>query len=161
MSIVVTTKVAVMYVYAGVQYSSEADMDAGVLATKHILDNTPTAWCVVKRVTLDADDNVYVPETTLSDSEILSLDPVGVYQVSSELNGDNWFRLSADEAAERVQLERTVWANAKEVNSIYTGRLDNYLNNTTDSPLYGTTQDIFILESGPVAPTNADMSGYV
>tara|TARA_R110000868_G_C10566008_1_gene737316 strand:+ start:190 stop:675 length:486 start_codon:yes stop_codon:yes gene_type:complete len=151
-----------VFQYAGKRYFSQAEVDAAVVSVKDILDNKPTTWCVVKKLTsINGGANFYVPSETLSDAEIMSLEPEEIYKVSSEIFGENYDDLTATEATEAVKRERTRWAQAKEVNLIYNGTLTKHSNNIVDSPLYGLSLDIFEKTGDPVAPTNADMSGYV
>ena len=148
--------------YAGKRYFSQAEVDAAVVSVKDILDNKPTTWCVVKKLTpINGGANFHVPSETLSDAEIMSLELEEIYKVSSEIFGENYDDLTATEATEAVKLERTRWAQAKEVNSIYIGTLTKYSNNIVGSPMYGLVHDMFEQTGDPVAPTNADMSGYV
>tara|TARA_R110000764_G_C10899350_1_gene371261 strand:- start:62 stop:553 length:492 start_codon:yes stop_codon:yes gene_type:complete len=150
------------YYYGSNQYASQAEVDSAVLDMKNKLDNSPTNWCVVKRLTLVNGGQQYqVPNEVLSDLEIMSLDPTGIYKVSSVIFGKNYDDLTADEASAAVALERTRWANAYAVHLIDTGTLVRFENQNPEDRQFGLVHDFFIRSIEPVAPTNADMSVYV
>jgi hypothetical protein len=160
--IVITELNPCMYNYANVNYETREEADAAVLVVKDILDNKPTTWCMVKRITPVGDGKSYlVPADGLSDAEILSLDSDGVYKVSSEFFGDVYENLTATEANAAILTERTRWAQVRRVNEIHSGTYTKYSNENPEHGLFGLVQYMFDPINDPVTPTNADMSGYV
>ncbi len=120
--------------YSGNVYSTEALANAAVLDQKARLDNNPTDWVTVKEISGNANDGWVVPATTLTDSEINSLDNTKHYSVAAVISGDNDLGLTASEATAKVAEHRSVYAYQYRVNTLV--KVEEY------------------------SPSNADMSGY-
>lgn len=162
MSIVITEISPLRYSYCNVQYETLAEVEAAVLATKDKLDNKPTTWCVVKRILPVGVGHSYnVPADGLLDAEILSLDAEGIYKVSSDINGTVYENLTATQANEAIQTERTIWAQAFRVHEIDSGTYKRFSNEIEDHELFGLVQNIFDPSNDPIPVTNADMSEYI
>ena len=125
---------AIKWHYANVAYETEALAEAAVLVMKERLENNPTDWVVVKELSGNANDGWVVPATTLTDSEINSLDNTKHYSVAAVISGDNDLGLTASEATAKVAEHRTVYADQYRVNTLV--KVEEY------------------------SPSNADMSGY-
>lgn len=120
--------------YSGEQYSTEALVNAAVLDQKVRLDNNPTDWVIVKELSGNASDGWIVPATTLTDSEITSLDDTKHYNVAAVVSGDNDLGLTASEATAKIAEHKTSYADYLRVNTI--------------------------VKTQEYSPSNADMSGY-
>lgn len=121
------------WIYANSEYSTQAEVDAAVVAQKARLDNNPTDWVIVKELTGNASDGWVVPSETLSDSEANSLDTTKHYSVASVHDGDNDLGLNYTEATAKIAEHRTRYAQSRQLNTVY--KVD--------------------------PPSNVDMSGYV
>ena len=149
------------YAYAHEEFVTMDAVNVKVLDVKDKLDNKPTTFCTVKRLTPLDGGKYQVPSEGLSDADIMSLDSDGFFKVSSELFGTNYDTLTAEEANSAVQTEKLQWAQAKAVNTICPGRLVRQSEDDPSSPLYGVNFDIFEEVGDYFAPSNVDMSGYV
>lgn len=120
--------------YNTAEYTTEAEANQAVLSFKDRLDNNPTDWVVVKELSGNAGDGWVVSATTLTDSEINSLDDTKYYSVSAVISGDSDVGLSASEATAKIAEHRTAYADYRWANTI--SKVQQY------------------------SPSNADMSGY-
>jgi hypothetical protein len=107
------------------------------------LDNNPTDWVIVKRLSGSVDSGWLVPVDALTDSEINNLDEGEFYSVSSVLGSDSDLGLTSSEATAKVAEHRDYYADYMQVNAIFKIEMSEGVPNITTR-----------------APTNADMSGY-
>ncbi len=135
---------ATIWQYCGSEYETEALVDAAVLSTKSRLDNNPTDWVIVKKISGSAAAGWSIPTASLTDSEINNIDATKTYNVASVTHSDNDFGLTASEATAKVAQHRASYAAYLRVNVIT--RVDDTIPTDLAITLY--------------APTNADMSGY-
>ena len=107
-----------LWYYNDQEFSTEADVKKAVAALRDRLENNPTDWVVVKRLTGDKDAGWDIPTDELSDAEINKLDPSHHYSVSSVMGGSSEVGLSAAEAADKVLEYRREYAQLNYVNTI-------------------------------------------
>jgi len=122
------------YGYGGNVYATQAEVDQAVIDLKNELDNQPTVYCRIKRVTGSEEDGWTVPEELLTDQEILSATD-GFYSASSRYASENHMGLTASEMLSKVAEYKILHGQHKLANTVL------YYRKT--------------------APTNEDMSGYV
>lgn len=119
--------------YKDTEYTSEPDVNQAVLDFKSRLDNNPTDWVVVQRLTGDAESGWVVPMEELTDAGINNLDEAHYYSVSSVIGGGSEVGLTAAEVTAKVVEYRSEFAEFFNANVI----IKTY------------------------APTNVDMSVYL
>jgi hypothetical protein len=120
--------------YSGEQYSTEALVNAAVLDQKARLDSNPTHWVSVKELSGNASDGWIVPATTLTDSEINSLDATKHYNVSAVISGDTDTGLTAAEATAKIAEHRATYADYFRVNTI--SKMQEYSPSNADMSVY-------------------------
>ena len=120
--------------YSGNVYSTEALANAAVLDQKARLDNNPTDWVTVKEISGNESDGWVVPATTLTDSEINSLDNTKHYSVAAVISGDNDLGLTASEATAKIAEHRTVYADHYRVNTLV--KMEEYSPSNADMSVY-------------------------
>ena len=121
--------------YAYQEYETEELCDASVLSMKEKLDNKPTEYMSVTCVTSDGNGGWTVPNSKLTDEEILAISDEGRYNVQSSLSGESLVGVTAATVQDKLIEYRRLYAEDNEVN---------------------TKQSVT-----EMAPTNADMSTYV
>lgn len=121
------------YVYRNSEYETVEELNSAITATKNILDNNPTHWCVVKLLSGNAEDGWVIPSETLTDEEINNMSADNYYNVSAIYDGYTYTGINGTDATQRVRDLRTSFANWVEVNTFYQ----------------------------KFVPTNENMSGYV
>lgn len=122
-----------VYEYLRVKYETLAEAEAAVTAFKNQLDNQPNTYCEVKEVTGSNADGWTAVTDTLTDAEILSLDPAKRYYIYSQYDGESFYGLTAEETTTKKNQFRNAFATRVRANTL-------------------CTMD---------APTNEDMSIYV
>lgn len=109
---------SVKFYYNHKEFASLEEAEAEVEVVHNILENLPTKWCQVKEVTGSAEEGWNIPTESLTDSQILNLDPTKTYSVSATLSGDNEVGLSSADAQAKITELRTKYANYKKANAI-------------------------------------------
>lgn len=122
-----------VYEYLRVKYETLAEAEAAVTAFKNQLDNQPNTYCEVKEVTGSNADGWTAVTDTLTDAEILSLDPAKRYYIYSQYDGEAHHGLTGAEATAKKNEIRNAFATRVKANTL-----------TTEA-----------------APSNEDMSIYV
>jgi hypothetical protein len=125
---------ATKWIYAYTEYTTQADVDAAVVAQRDRLDNNPTDWVVVKELTGNASDGWVVPSETLTDDQINGLDSTKHYSVAAIHKGDNDLGLTASEAAAKVAEHRAAYAEYMRVNTI--AKIQEYSPSNVDMSAY-------------------------
>lgn len=92
------------------EYTNETDVNQAVLDFKSRLDNNPTDWAVVQRLTGDAENGWVIPQEELTDAEINNLDEAHYYSVSSVIGGGSEVGLTAAEVTAKVVEYRSEFA---------------------------------------------------
>lgn len=121
------------YIYKNEHYNTIDEVNAAVTATKDVLDNQPIEYCEIKQLTGNAEDGWIIPDTLMTNDEILAITNDGYYSVYSQFSGQNYIGLTAAETLEKLEEFKIMYGNTCQVNTILT----------------------------ITAPTNEDMSVYV
>lgn len=100
------------------EYTNETDVNQAVLDFKSRLDNNPTDWAVVQRLTGDAENGWVIPQEELTDAEINNLDEAHHYSVSSVIGGGSEVGLTATEATAKIVEYRSEFAEFFNANVI-------------------------------------------
>lgn len=121
------------YIYKNIQYNTIEEVNDAVIATKNVLDNQPNEYCQIKQLTGNAEDGWKIPDTLMTNDEILAITDDGYYSTYSQLSGESHIGLTAIETLEKLEEYKILYGNYYQVNTIITMS----------------------------APTNEDMSSYV
>lgn len=120
------------YVYNGVSYSTEAEAQQAAVQFKNDLETKPTMYCSVKELSGDAESGWVVPQTALSDAEILAVSDGKYYSFHSQLEGRAHIGISAAEVLTKVDHFKRLHAQEMQADKI-----------------------------NHIMPTDEDMSGYM
>tara|TARA_R110000868_G_scaffold87792_1_gene245166 strand:- start:98 stop:487 length:390 start_codon:yes stop_codon:yes gene_type:complete len=116
---------ATVWHYFGVNYSTEEEANQGVVDRQDRLENNPTDWVVVKKLSKDAKGRWIIPTDTLTDQEINNLDASFFYSVASIIEGDFDLGLNSEETTLKIAEHRNVYTDFFLVNELITMIDDN------------------------------------
>jgi hypothetical protein len=134
---------AVIYIYAYTEYSTEADAQAAATSLSTRMQNNPTDWMEAKEITGSSDAGWQMNPEKLTDAKLLNPDASKMYMAYSKDAGTNIMPLTASELATKRNEFRVVHGQALDVNVIY--KIDDSTDPSTVTTITPTT----------------DMSGYV
>lgn len=123
------------FYYNNKEFLSIEDAEAEVVVVYNKLENNPTEWCIVKEITGNANDGWNIPAETMTDTQILNLNPSKTYSITSTISGDNHVGLNAGDTTTKISEFRTLFAQYIKANEI--------------------------LKREIITPSSHDMSGYI
>lgn len=103
--------------YAYQEYETEELCDAAVLAMKEKIDNEPTEYIEVTRVTQSSNGGWIVHNSQLTDEEILEIGNDGYYNIHSPLLGESLVGVTGETLQTKLIEYRRVYAEQNEVNT--------------------------------------------
>lgn len=118
----------------GLIYDTEDEVNAAILKMKDDLDNKPTTYCRVERVTPNPDGTYLIEGVYLSDFGINNLAEDGHYSISSTIAGDSFVGLTKVEAEVKIEELKKIFATESAVNIVYTS--DEYVPTIADMSVY-------------------------
>jgi len=102
---------AVIYMYNGTEYSTEAAAQAAVPTLKTRMENNPTDWMEAKELTGSSESGWVITGDNITDAEILSPDSTKTYSCYSQYDGENYIGLTSTELTSKVDFFRRKYGN--------------------------------------------------
>jgi len=98
------------YIYANNRYETLEEAESAVVSLKDILENKPSTYASIKRITGSHESGWKIPVEKLTDEEIKSSKD-GFYKATSPYQSENYDGLTADEMRQKVLEYRRIYAN--------------------------------------------------
>jgi len=108
------------YIYKNTHYNTIDEVNAAVTATKDILDNQPIEYCEIKQLTGSVEDGWIIPDTPMTNAEVLAITNDGHYSAYSQFSGQTYIGLTAAETLEKLEEFKIMYGNNYQVNTIST-----------------------------------------
>ena len=108
------------YIYKNTHYNTIDEVNAAVAATKDLLDNQPNEYCEIKQLTGNAEEGWVIPDTAMTNAEVLAINDNGYYSAYSQFSGQTHIGLTASETLEKLEEFKIMYGNNYQVNTIST-----------------------------------------
>lgn len=108
----------IIYRYDGVEYSTEELAQAAATAKQGRLENNPTDWVCVKKITYSGKGGWVVHPNYLSDEQINNIDISRNYSLFCPTNGQTFMPLTAPEVTAKVAEFRPIYVRQRGLTKI-------------------------------------------